>query len=74
MRFPGDATERELEQAFAHLRETSVARWGEARTTAIESVLRDAGAAIVRLDRVRFAREDAPGFYLHETLPEFPRE
>lgn len=70
MKFPGDLTEEEEQQAFEALREISVKRWGEQRTVAIERSLRHAGAAVARLERLRFSRDDAPGFYLHETVPD----
>ncbi len=67
MKFPGDLTGEELEAAYQQLRERSVERWGEQRTAEIERDLRNTAAAIARLERLRFSRDDAPAFYLHET-------
>lgn len=67
MKFPGDLTDEERQQAFEKLRDVAVEKWSEARALAIEESLNEAAAAIARLDRLRFSRDDAPGFYLHET-------
>lgn len=67
MNYPGDLTNEERQQVFEKLREQSVGRWGEHRTAAIESSLKSASASVERLDRLRFSRDEAPGFYLQET-------
>lgn len=67
MNYPGDLTEEERQQAFEKLREQSVAKWGEHRTVAIETSLKSVSTSIERLDRLRFSRDEAPGFFLHET-------
>ena len=67
MRFPGDLTDEERQQAFEKMRAEAVERWGEQRAQAIENSLKDASAAVASLDRLRFSRDEAPGFYLHET-------
>ena len=70
MEFPGDLTVEERQAAYEKLREQAVERWGEERAAAIQSSLAEAAAAVARLDRLRFSRDDAPGFYLHEAAPE----
>lgn len=66
MKFPGDLTDEERQQAFEKMRELAANRWSESRAQAIENSLRDASAAVARLERLRFSRDEAPGFYLHE--------
>ncbi len=67
MKFPGDLTEEERHEAFDQLRKIAVEHWGEKRATLIESSLVEASVAIARLNRLHFSRDDAPGFFLHET-------
>ena len=66
MGIPGDPTPEEQEETFRRLRERAVEMWGAERAAAIEESLRSANLAIARLERVRFSRDDVPGFYLHE--------
>ena len=70
MKFPGDLTDEERRHAFDELRALAVADWGEHRAEAMEVSLREASAAITRLGRLRFSRDDAPGFYLHDAAPD----
>ncbi len=67
MRFPGDLTDEERQQAFEKMHKEAVERWGEQRAQALAGSIRDASSAVARLERLRFSRDDAPGFYLHET-------
>lgn len=69
MNFPGDLTDDEKQESFEELRLKALAKWGEQRTLALEDSLRDASAAVARLDLLRFSRDDSPAFYLHETVP-----
>ena len=66
MEIPGDPTPEERQEAFERLHERAVEAWGAERAAALEQSLRDASLAITRLERVRFSRDDAPGFYLKE--------
>lgn len=70
MTFPGDLTEDERQLAFERLRVRAAETLGEERAAEIEESLRAMATSIARLERLRFSRDDAPGFYLHETLPE----
>ncbi len=69
MKFPGDLTDEERQEAFDRLRERAVEALGEERATAIEVSLWKASEAVARLDPLRFSRDDSPAFYLHETAP-----
>ncbi len=70
MEFPGDLTAEEKQTAFDKLRALAVEKWGEERASAIEPSLRSAAVSVARLGRLGFSRDDAPGFFLHETAPE----
>ncbi len=67
MDIPGDPMPEEREAAFERLHGRAVEMWGSDRAAALERSLREASVAILRLERVRFSRSDAPGFFLHET-------
>jgi hypothetical protein len=67
MDIPGDPTPQEREEAFERLHERAVETWGAERALALEESLRQTSLAIIRLQKIRFSRNDAPGFYLHET-------
>lgn len=66
MRIPGDPSPEELQIVFEQLHERACQRWGAERAAVLEQSLRDASLAIARLERVRFALNDAPGFYLQD--------
>jgi len=63
---PGDLTSEERQEIFERLQRDSVEKWGSERTACIAENLRDAALSVGRLERLRFSRDDAPGFYLHE--------
>ena len=72
MNIPGDPTSEEREEAYEQLHQRAVEMWGAGRAAGIEESLRAASLAIARLERVRFSRNDVPGFYLHESRPGGP--
>lgn len=71
---PGDASEDAKQWEFDRLQRLATEKWGADRAAAIEPSLRQAAASIARLELLRFSRDDAPAFYLHETAPEPDRD
>ena len=67
---PGDATDRAKQQQFERLQRLAKEKWGADRAEVIEPSVKQAAASIARLELLRFSRDDAPGFYLHETAPD----
>ena len=66
MEMPGDLTSEEHQQIFERLRQHALEIWGADRTSEIESNLRTAALSVGRLERLRFSRDESPGFYLSE--------
>lgn len=66
MKLPGDLTPEEQQAVFDRIRAQAVERWGADRAMALETNLRDAAIAVGRLERLRFSRDDAPGFFLSD--------
>ena len=69
MDIPGDPTPQEQQVVYEQLRQRTVEMWGEERASGLEPSLRSVSLAVARLEKVRFSRSDAPGFYLHDLAP-----
>ena len=69
LNIPGDPSPEEHQQAFEQLYRRAVEMWGAERSESLDTSLRQASLSLLRLERIRFSRNDAPGFFLHEQAP-----
>jgi hypothetical protein len=69
LNIPGDPLPEEHQQAYELVHQRAVEVWGDDRAEALGDSLREASLSILRLERVRFSRNDAPVFFLHKQAP-----